>query len=64
MQEDINHMKGDIAEIKETLKGFIECADKKYAPIMAWDLWKWVGGIVGGSLLIAAVGIIFFNKIP
>jgi hypothetical protein len=61
MQEDIRYIKGDIAEIKGILKDFSCNADKKYSPMAAWNLMKWIGGIIG-SILVAGATYVLLGR--
>lgn len=66
-------IKKDVAYIKEKLEDFSQTYDNRHtelvdmikeissskAPMIAWDVLKWAGGIIGSTLLVMALYTIF-----
>lgn len=51
MRKDLQETKKDVKEIKETLTLLVDKMDSKYAPKIAWDIMKFIGGAVGLALI-------------
>ena len=56
----IGDIRVDIAGLPEKL---LEKTDKRYAPMWAATAWKSVFAIVGGTLIVAMLALIFNTKI-
>ena len=55
MTEKVGNIESSIGRVEKQLKDFIETADRKYAPIFAWSVIKWVGAVAGGVVVTALI---------
>jgi tetrahydromethanopterin S-methyltransferase subunit B len=59
----IQNIEEKVDKLTQVVENFIKCADKKYSPMAAWSLWKWLGGIMGGILVASATYVLWGNGI-
>ena len=46
METDIQYIKGEVSEVKESLNKFIECADKRYASKLTEQIMYGLCGVI------------------
>jgi tetrahydromethanopterin S-methyltransferase subunit B len=55
----IQNIEEKVDKLTTTVENFIECADKKYSPMAAWSVIKWIGITIGGVLIVSATYVMW-----
>jgi hypothetical protein len=61
IKTELKNIKTGVDELKEIFNCFVDNADKKYAPMVAYKIIVWASGIIIGGVIVTLLSLIGIN---